>query len=279
MDLPRTGLLFLVLLAGIAGCLQPAPDAGPTTSTTSPAGGTSTATASALPPLVFRVDEAGDQLVVDRVGGDYDWNRIEVSLKSQPTDPPATLNLGDSPSPFHNEPAMAEGTANDVSATPLRATTSSDRIFPQDFLAFCSSTTVTDVTVKLVDGVANLAIGEFTFRSVVACASTASPTSATSSTPPAPVTVQVKCNAFDPNSKSVAKGTTVTWQHQCGGHTVTIHKSGDPTGQYLHDASLSSGTTSFQFTQAGTHHVFCRPHSDGENGNYADGMVSTVTVT
>lgn len=108
-------------------------------------------------------------------------------------------------------------------------------------------------------------------------ATTSSPT--TTSTPP-PLTITVRSFEFDPASADAALGATATWQWESGSHTVTIHRLGDPTGQYVHDAPINSGaaTVTFTFDEAGTFHVFCKPHSEGDSGNYEDGMVSVIRV-
>lgn len=75
-------------------------------------------------------------------------------------------------------------------------------------------------------------------------------------------------------------GTTLTYHGHDSGHTVTIHRAEDPTGQFVFDQNLANGgTLTYDFPTAGTYHVFCRPHSDGENGNYGSGMVSTVSAS
>ena len=121
-------------------------------------------------------------------------------------------------------------------------------------------------------------------------APTTSPTTSAPTTTPSPTTtyaapqhvhVGYNGNTFDPETLQVALNGVVQWHHHSGSHTVTIHKEGTPNGQYVQDSSLASGEVSYTFTQSGTYHVFCKPHSSGEEGVYTPlpgNMASTITV-
>jgi plastocyanin len=90
-------------------------------------------------------------------------------------------------------------------------------------------------------------------------------------------------NVFQPNSLTVPKGATVTWNNTGSAvHTVTddpskaINRSNAqlPEGVQPWDSGNVNGRQSYSytFTTAGTYKYFCIPHE-------VLGMVGTVTVT
>lgn len=120
------------------------------------------------------------------------------------------------------------------------------------------------------------------FRVVAEDAAGNGATSADDTFATGPFHVHVDNFFFDPARLCVASGSSVTWHWHAGSHTVTIHRQGDPNGQYVHDEPLSSSPlqseSSYTFSEAGTFHYFCQPHSNGENGDYEGGMVGRADV-
>jgi plastocyanin len=75
--------------------------------------------------------------------------------------------------------------------------------------------------------------------------------------------------SFNPASKIIAAGTTITWTNKDNyAHTVTSGVPGTPDG--LFNANVSAGGTfSFKFASAGTYKYYCSIHSM---------MTATMTV-
>ena len=74
-------------------------------------------------------------------------------------------------------------------------------------------------------------------------------------------------NRFQPNSLSVAVGTTVTWTNQ-GSNTHTLHGL---DGQLESGPLVAGQPYSFTFDKAGTYRLICRQH--GLNGMAAQVIV------
>ncbi len=96
--------------------------------------------------------------------------------------------------------------------------------------------------------------------------------STTGSGGPGPDQVFLQNTAFDPATRTVPVGTTVTWMNQDGfAHTVT-YSSG--AGSSFNSGSVpAGGTFTHQFTVAGTVEYYCTIH-----GTPTTGMHATVIV-
>lgn len=76
--------------------------------------------------------------------------------------------------------------------------------------------------------------------------------------------VTIQGNSFEPESVTVPRGGTVTWQNDDQAeHTVSHGTGGDLHGSPLFDMPLSPGTTaSFTFAEAGSFPVTCKIHPE-----------------
>ena len=90
---------------------------------------------------------------------------------------------------------------------------------------------------------------------------------------PGPNQVFMQNIAFNPATRTVAAGTTVTWTNQDGiGHTVT-YDSG-PGSAFDSGTLGGQGTFSVTFNTAGTVQYHCKIH-----GSAGAGMHGTIVVT
>ena len=89
--------------------------------------------------------------------------------------------------------------------------------------------------------------------------------------------VEVDDDYFEPEETTIDAGTTLHFEVESGaehGHTITIHKVGDPVTTLLENKTVRAGDAlDFTFSQAGTYHVWCRFH-----GTMTSGMHMLVTV-
>jgi plastocyanin len=77
--------------------------------------------------------------------------------------------------------------------------------------------------------------------------------------------------AFNPSTKSVAVGTTITWTNKDGvTHTVTSGAPGSPNGTFDSGNMGNGATFSHTFSSAGTFPYYCRIHGAA--------MTGTITV-
>lgn len=86
--------------------------------------------------------------------------------------------------------------------------------------------------------------------------------------------VFMQSTAFNPSTRTVATGTTVTWSNKDGfAHTVT--SSSVPSGAQSFSSGNLGGGATFQvtFSTAGTYQYFCSIH-----GTATSGMRGTVVV-
>ena len=113
--------------------------------------------------------------------------------------------------------------------------------------------------IRLIGAAAALA-------AAVACSSS------TGTSGPGPDQVFMQNTAFNPATRTVAAGTTVTWMNQDGfAHTVT-YSSG--AGSSFASASIpAGGSFTHQFTVAGTVQYYCTIH-----GTPTTGMHATIVV-
>jgi plastocyanin len=88
--------------------------------------------------------------------------------------------------------------------------------------------------------------------------------------------VELKDDLFVGGDRAFAAGTSAHFENTgARGHTVTIHKVGEPSTSLRHDEALSVGeATQYTFTDAGTYHVWCKYH-----GTMTSGMAIVVTVS
>lgn len=93
-------------------------------------------------------------------------------------------------------------------------------------------------------------------------------------------TVSATDNQFTPNTMTVKEDTAVSFKNDGNVlHSVTVHKVGDPATQTKKDTDIAKdASTTYEFPDAGTYHVYCKYHSGGAAGNFGTGMVMTVTV-
>lgn len=77
-------------------------------------------------------------------------------------------------------------------------------------------------------------------------------------------------SAFDPASKTVVQGTTITWTNKDAvTHTVTSGLPTKPDGRFDSGDLGPNGTFSFKFDSVGTFAYYCKHHS---------GMTGMITV-
>jgi plastocyanin len=83
------------------------------------------------------------------------------------------------------------------------------------------------------------------------------------------VTIGMRDYAFEPDTITIAPGTTVTWVTTSGSHTTTSE-----TGLWDSGRRVPVGESfSFMFNTPGVYPYFCEPHRDRE------GMVGRVIVS
>lgn len=107
---------------------------------------------------------------------------------------------------------------------------------------------------------------------LAALAVAAACSSSTSSSGPGPNQVFMSGSAFNPTTRTVAAGTTITWMNQDGfAHTVT-YSSG--AGSSFDSGSVpAGGSFSHTFATAGTVQYYCTIH-----GTPTSGMHATIVV-
>ncbi|MDR3667085.1 MAG: plastocyanin/azurin family copper-binding protein [Ignavibacteriaceae bacterium] len=99
--------------------------------------------------------------------------------------------------------------------------------------------------------------------------STTAPPSGGGSTP-GPNEVWMQNIAFNPASKTISVGTTITWTNKDNTtHTATSGVPGSPDGLFNSGNLSNGGTFSFKFTTAGTFKYYCLIH----------GAMMTATMT
>ena len=88
--------------------------------------------------------------------------------------------------------------------------------------------------------------------------------------------VHVVDNEFEDGDRTIAAGSSIQYMNEgARAHTVTIHWVGEPASVTRLNQTLQPGQdVTFEFTDKGTYHVWCRFH-----GTMTSGMASTVTVT
>jgi plastocyanin len=84
---------------------------------------------------------------------------------------------------------------------------------------------------------------------------------------PGPTQVFMQSSAFNPTSRTVSVGTTVTWVNQ-DGYTHTVTSSSGPSS---FNSGNVSGGASFQqtFSTAGTYQYYCTIHGTPTSGMHA----------
>ena len=89
---------------------------------------------------------------------------------------------------------------------------------------------------------------------------------------PGPDTVFMAGTAFNPATRTVAKGATVTWlNHDPFGHTVTY--SSGPGVAFSSDTLAAQASYQVKFDSAGTYTYYCRIH-----GTPSTGMRGSIVV-
>lgn len=89
---------------------------------------------------------------------------------------------------------------------------------------------------------------------------------------PGPSQVFLQSSAFNPTSRTVSVGTTVTWVNK-DGYTHNVTYSSGPGTAFA--GTLAGGASyAHQFTTAGTYEYYCTIH-----GTPTSGMHATVVVT
>ena len=107
---------------------------------------------------------------------------------------------------------------------------------------------------------------------VAALALTAACGSSTSPSGPGPSQVFMQGVAFNPATRTVSVGTTVTWLNQDGvAHTVTY--SSGPGTAFSSGTVAAAGIYTHTFTAAGTYQYYCTIH-----GTPTTGMHATIVV-
>ena len=107
---------------------------------------------------------------------------------------------------------------------------------------------------------------------VAAIALTSACGSSTSTSGPGPDQVFMQNSAFNPVTRTVSVGTTVTWMNQDAfAHTVTY--SAGPGSAFDSGSIAGGGTYSHTFSVAGTYQYYCTIH-----GTPTTGMHATIVV-
>ena len=82
--------------------------------------------------------------------------------------------------------------------------------------------------------------------------------------------VWIEESAFNPSTKLISAGTTVTWTNKdAATHTVTSGVPTKPSGAFDSGDLNEDGTFSFKFDSSGTYAYYCKHHS---------GMTGSITV-
>ena len=87
--------------------------------------------------------------------------------------------------------------------------------------------------------------------------------------------------SYNPETLTVAAGTTVSFVWKGGTHTLTSYSvSGSPTFPGVPSPGQSSGTYTYQFNTAGTYYYYCQYHGflAGGGTSVATGMAGKVVV-
>jgi plastocyanin len=122
---------------------------------------------------------------------------------------------------------------------------------------------------RLLISVVGIGIAAGAFVGLPACGDD-DPTAPPDKVPP--LTVQVRDNAFNPQTLAITVGDSVTWQWVGStSHTVTHGTSPSNLGGLFDTPAKSSGTFGYRFNAPGSVPYFCRLHYPG--------MTGTITVT
>lgn len=80
----------------------------------------------------------------------------------------------------------------------------------------------------------------------------------------------IQSSAYNPSTKTIAVGTTITWRNQDNTtHTVTSGVPGNSDGRFDSGNIANGGTYSFTFSTAGVYTYYCKLHPN---------MSGTITV-
>lgn len=95
---------------------------------------------------------------------------------------------------------------------------------------------------------------------ITGCKSNSNPTSSNSGGPGANE-VWMQGNAFNPASRTITAGTSVTWTNKDGNiHTATSGTPGSPDNVFNSGNMNSGATFSFKFNNVGTFKYYCTIH-------------------